>query len=225
MNINNNLTAPYKARMTDGNIKVDAYLFSLPPIKSCLNCDSCKSSCYALKAYKQYPNVQNLWDKNFNNDLISLYNDLNTQLKTISKQAEHKRVVRIHQSGDFYSLEYIMLWARLANKFKNILFYGYTKVLDHSKYFNKAINQLKAFDNVNIIESFIPNTKRKNFGSYEYAQRMSKKYDLKVCPVNKHNPKMDMIKCGLNRDTKYNKKGNEYCDHCLKNDNVCFVQH
>jgi len=212
----------YKKRMTDGNIKVDAYLFSLPPIKSCLNCESCKKSCYATKSYKQYPNVKNLWDKNFDNNLIQLEKDLTVQLKQIRKQKEYKRVIRIHQSGDFYSVDYINLWAKLAKRFDTVLFYGYTKVMDYSNGFNKAINGLKDLDNVNIISSFIPNTKRKNYGSYEYAKRMADKHNLKLCPVNKHNPNGDKIHCGKHRD---NKSGKIYCDHCLTNDNVCFVEH
>ena len=220
MDIINNLS--YKKRMTDKNIKVDAYLFSLPPVTSCLNSESCKKTCYAVKSYRQYPSVKSLWDKNFNGDLVSLERDLTIQLKKISKQKEYKRVVRIHQSGDFYNTDYINLWVKLANKFTNVVFYGYTKVLNHSKDFNTSINNLMALSNVNIIDSFIPNTNRKNYGTYEYVKRISSKYNLKLCPVNKHNSNADNIKCGKHRE---NKKGTIYCDHCLTNNNVCFVQH
>ena len=225
LTINNNLE--YRDRLTDSNKKVKGYLFSLPPVKSCLNCDSCKSSCYALKAYKQYPNVKNLWDSNFNlvkNNLKQLERDLTKQLTKISFQKKHKRVVRIHQSGDFYSTKYIKLWLKLAAKFNNILFYGYTKVENYNKEFNTLINQLSSLDNVNIIESFIKGTKRKNYGDFDYCQRVAEKTNAFICPVNKFNENQN-IHCGIDRDSKYNRNNATFCDYCFKNNNVVFVQH
>jgi len=214
----------HKNRLTNGNMKVKSYMFSLPPIKSCLNCDSCKVGCYAVKSYRQYPNVTKLWDSNFDlveNDLTTLFSHLYHQLKKISKQPKHKRVVRIHQSGDFFSYEYINVWRILAKRFDNILFYGYSKVLNHNQKFKTALNNFDSLENVNILDSTIPNTNRKNFGSVEYIQKMSKKYNLKICESE---PKNNIV-CGLERDNKYNKKGLKFCDYCIKNKGVLFVEH
>jgi hypothetical protein len=224
--LNNNLVAP-RARMTDSNIKVKAYLFSLPPIKSCLNHMSCFKSCYANKSYIQYPAVQNLWDDNFKlaqNDLDKLYFDLKSQCIKISKQVKHKRVIRIHQSGDFISAEYVYLWLKLANEFNNILFYGYTKVLNHSPTLYNAITELNTLSNVNIISSLIGNTQKKNYGSKQYALKVVKQTGAKLCPVNADNDNQN-IHCGLNRDKRYNKTNATYCDHCLVNNKVVFIQH
>lgn len=223
----NNLKAPYKKRMVDSNIKVKAWLFSMPPIESCLNNASCKSSCYAIKAYRQYPNVKALWGDNLDkakNNLDQLYNDLDTQCQSISKQKKHKRVIRIHQSGDFISTEYINLWYKLALKYTNILFYGYTKVLKHNNDFNVSINKLHGLKNANIISSLIGDTNRKNYGSMEYCKKVSEKTGAVICPVNSENENQN-IHCGLARATKYNKKGATFCDHCMKNSNIVFVQH
>jgi hypothetical protein len=226
MNLINNLYAP-KNRLTDGNIKVKAYLFSMPPIQSCLNHKSCFKSCYATKSYTQYPNVKKLWNDNFNlaqNELNHLYSDLKNQCLKISTQKKHKRVIRIHQSGDFISVEYINLWAKLANEFSNILFYSYTKVLNHSKPFYKAISELNTLKNVNIISSLIGNTQKKNYGSKKYALRVAKDTGAKLCPVNSDNDNQN-IHCGLERDKRYNKTNATYCDHCIKQSKVVFIQH
>jgi hypothetical protein len=40
-----------------------------------------------------------------------------------------KNVVRIHDSGDFYSKEYLLKWIEIAKRNKGALFYAYTKSL------------------------------------------------------------------------------------------------
>lgn len=194
--------------MTNSNQKVKAWLFSLPPVKSCLNSKSCENDCYALKAYKQYPSAMALWDFNFHlvqNDLEQLYKRLDEQLAKIAKSK--MRVVRIHQSGDFYSQEYIELWCKLAKKYTGIKFYGYTKVnniLD--------LTQLEKLDNVSIVKSLVAD-KYRNYGTVDYVQRMAPKHNAVICPATYGENKKE-IKCNL------------HCNACTKKDtNVFFVQH
>ena len=113
-----------KKRLTRGNVKVKAWLFSLPPIKSCINCSECASSCYATKSYRQYPSVKALWNSNFDlvkNDMFKLYDDLDRQLNSISKRSKLK-IVRIHQSGDFYNQTYVNMWFDLVSKYPDVTF-------------------------------------------------------------------------------------------------------
>jgi hypothetical protein len=42
-------------------------------------------------------------------------------------KSRRKRVVRVHESGDFYSVEYFRKWLKIARKLPNIQFYAYTK--------------------------------------------------------------------------------------------------
>lgn len=37
------------------------------------------------------------------------------------------KAVRIHDAGDFFNVDYLQLWIDLAEKYKDILFYAYTK--------------------------------------------------------------------------------------------------
>lgn len=194
--------------MTNSNQKVKAWLFSLPPVKSCLNSKSCEKDCYAKKAYQQYPSAKALWDYNFDlvqNNLGELYDRLDKQLAKISKSK--MRVVRIHQSGDFYSQEYVAVWQRLAKKYSGVTFYGYTKVdsiLD--------LTEFEALDNVSIVKSLVAG-KYRNYGTINYVERMSVKHDAIVCPATYGENKKE-IKCNL------------HCNACTKKDtNVFFVQH
>jgi len=49
-----------KLKIQRGNHKLHKGIltWSLPPILSCVNCEHCSKHCYALKAWKQYPNVR-----------------------------------------------------------------------------------------------------------------------------------------------------------------------
>ena len=196
--------------MTDSNVKVKAYLFSLPPIKSCLNCASCKTDCYATKAYNQYPSAKALWDFNFDlvqNDLPQLYSRLTKQLDKIVASKTSKKVVRIHQSGDFYTQAYLDMWASIASKYPSIKFYGYTKVdkiLDFAAF--------EALPNVAVVRSLIDG-KYRNYGTIDYVQRMKHKVFAIVCPATYGENKAD-IKCGVQ------------CGACInKGTKVLFVQH
>ena len=55
--------------------------------------------------------------------------------------------VRIHDSGDFYSIKYLSKWVQIANDNKDVIFYAYTKSI---KFF---INGLKLPKNLKIIFS------------------------------------------------------------------------
>lgn len=195
--------APRK-RMTNGNVKVKALLFSLTPVVSCLNSATCASTCYAVKSHRQYPSVRNLWDDNLdlaNNNLWALYDDLRAQLKT-TKQT----LVRIHQSGDFVSQAYVDMWATLAREFTSLTFYYYTKV-DHLFDFSR----LNTLSNVSEVQSML-NGKR-NYGSLGYVQRLAEETGAVICPATHGDDKKD-IKCGLN------------CTACMvKGAKVVFVQH
>ena len=190
-----------RKRLTNGNKKVKALLFSLPPVEACLNHKSCATTCYAVKSYRQYPSVKALWDNNMlhaKTDLFTLYDELCDQLSK-TKQT----IVRIHQSGDFISQEYLNMWAQIAERFDNIAFYGYTKVdeiLDFSP--------LDRLENVNIIRSMIDG--KRNYGSESYVTNLAEEYGAEICPATQGQD----VKCG------------ETCFKCMEpNKKIVFVQH
>ena len=190
-----------RKRLTRGNKKVDGLLFSLPPIKACLNCSSCASACYAVKSFRQYPSVRNLWEDNHRlakHGLGELYSDLVDQLAK-----EKQDLVRVHQSGDFISQDYVSMWEVIARKFKNKLFYAYTKV-DHLL----DLSYLEALPNFVLISSFIDG--KRNFGSRAYVDELVKDHGAVICPATLG----EDVKCGSG------------CRLCMvKGVKVAFVEH
>ena len=96
-------------------------------------CRKCKlgDGCYAkngayiwdkVKAAYAY-RLQQTKEPNFINSMLST---ISTKLKTANRQQKHL-VIRIHDSGDFYSKEYATKWLNIANTLKSVKFYAYTK--------------------------------------------------------------------------------------------------
>lgn len=123
------------------NDKVRYIIWNLPAVKTCpFRTIHCEDGCYALKAERMYPSVTPSREKNYND---SLKDDFSVRMiETIayyrnSKAFKNKLIiVRIHESGDFYSEEYAKKWVEVINYFRNdstIKFLCYTKSLP---YFN-----------------------------------------------------------------------------------------
>lgn len=190
-----------KKRLTNGNKKVNALLFSLPPIQSCMNHSTCAATCYAVKSYRQYPSVRALWDSNLQlarDNLWELYDSIKAQLLK-TKQT----IVRIHQSGDFISQAYLDMWCVIAREFPDITFYGYTKVdklLDFSRF--------DSLGNTNMIRSMIDGNR--NYGDLDYISSLATKYNAELCPATMG----EDVKCGTS------------CFKCMvPNTKVVFLQH
>ena len=88
--------------ISHGNMKIGKiFNINLPPGISCYKgvpCN-CNSGCYALKAYKMYPNVKKAWDENFEiyQDNPKYYFD-NIIIQLKSKKYFDR--FRWHSSGD-----------------------------------------------------------------------------------------------------------------------------
>ena len=99
---------------------------SLPPVLSCGNCSGCKRSCYALKAYKQYPLVRKAWRKNWEllrKDRLKYFSMVSAYL------SKHKpKFFRWHVAGDIVDQDYLE-WMK---NFALLLFPG-TKFLTFTK--------------------------------------------------------------------------------------------
>jgi hypothetical protein len=128
-------------KISTGNAKLkDTFIFSMTPVATCPGAtDECKRDCYAMKAYKQYPNVRTAWDHNTElskteefGSLVMQY--LLTELNSKRKTAKFRHF-RIHESGDFYNQNYLDKWIKIAKAFPMIEFLAYTKSgwLDYSQ--------------------------------------------------------------------------------------------
>lgn len=176
-------------------------ILNLPPIKTCVNCSTCADSCYAMFRY-QYPNVQQRWNRN----LEMTKEDNFVELSTIELKYKATPIVRFHESGDFYSDEYIDKCFDLAVANPNIFFFGYTK--------NKNALKLNVLANVNIIYSLIktPQGELRNYGTVEYCEYLRDTYNVPICPHG-YTADKDNFKCMID------------CQECKHYDSVCFVEH
>jgi hypothetical protein len=138
----------------DKNTKLDHPLFSLPAGHTCPYAEYCKTlvprdrekthntlikdygelRCYAANAETQYPATQaSRWR---NKDLLDLYPGVDGKAKLIINSIafyeyvkEPMTLLRVHESGDFYHLDYFDAWLKVAKFRPDILFYAYTKSL------------------------------------------------------------------------------------------------
>ena len=107
-------------------------IFNLPARKTCPGATAyCGKICYAMKAERMYKAAAAMrhhnWDASLNVFFVQAMTD---ELKTFKGDK-----VRIHESGDWYSQEYLDKWIQIAAAFPKITFLAYTKSynLDFSK--------------------------------------------------------------------------------------------
>lgn len=119
------------------NDKVRFLIWNLPSVKTCpFATELCKKSCYAKKAEAVYPSVLPSRETNYNDSLQADF--VANMIFTIEKYRASKAfcgrlmVVRIHESGDFYSKDYAQKWLAIIRHFADdntIIFHCYTKSL------------------------------------------------------------------------------------------------
>lgn len=129
-----------------GIAKKSVVSFDLPAGYTCPMASLCKSyanretgkitdgkdmifRCYAASGEAAFKNARLLRWHNF--DLLKVL-DFDGMVSLIENSLTNKiEVVRIHSSGDFFSLDYFNAWVRVAKNHPEIKFFGYTKVLPY----------------------------------------------------------------------------------------------
>jgi|TARA_R110002051_G_scaffold324070_2_gene419903 hypothetical protein len=79
--------------------------------------------CYALKGFFLMPNVSDAHKRNYEE---SLEDDFVQRTNTDIRR-NFMQVVRVHVGGDFYSVEYIHKWIKIAQLNPAVVFYAYTR--------------------------------------------------------------------------------------------------
>ena len=132
--------------------------FSLPRGITCPGATEwCKKYCYAAKGRHLYSSVRK---SRWNNYEISKREDfVEIMVRAIRKLSERLgvRVLRLHEEGDFYSVEYIKKWMRIAEKLPDIHFYTYTRSWRIPE-LRAALEELRKLPNFTIIASTDPYT-------------------------------------------------------------------
>lgn len=190
--------------LTSGNKKLDRSvgIFSLPAVVTCPNCSDCKASCYALAEETRWQNVYARRADNYALSHTSIFPEL--MIGEIKRKGF--KIVRIHESGDFYNLEYLSKWIKIARSLPDVKFYGYSKCFDR---FPNALKFFNSLPNVNIINSITP--LGKNYGNEDYINTL-RQNGYSLCPLQTIDP-AEGKKCM--RD----------CKLCLTAKKVCFIAH
>ena len=119
--------------ISEGNKKLgNIPNFNLPPVKACAPqaCASCGRDCYAMKAYRLYPNVRSGYNENL--DIIkNNIDDFKESMNTFLNQPNAPRFFRIHTAGDFVTKEYAQSWYELIQSHPQTKFLIFTKYWDN----------------------------------------------------------------------------------------------
>jgi len=126
----NLLTQNGKIKETGKKVGLNIFNFSIPAYKSssgkltCPFASACVKYCYAQKGnYKRFPKIGQLMEERYQLTKKTIFIALmNIEIK--KKKAD---AIRIHDSGDFYSNEYLNKWVQIAKDNPGVKFYAYTK--------------------------------------------------------------------------------------------------
>lgn len=98
-------------------------------LKTCPNAGLCANGCYARRGAYLFSSVV----KKFEERLVATQQSdfaskMQLDIDIAIKKAKNKKIyIRIHDSGDFYSVEYYMKWIAIMERNPDITFYAYTK--------------------------------------------------------------------------------------------------
>lgn len=115
------------------------------------------------------------------------------------------KFIRIHASGDFFSIDYIAMWQRIAAARKDVSLWTYTKN-------PAAVSAFDGLDNANIVKSIIP-SKGKNYGTCDYILALYEYLKAAGKPVY-------ICRCGIDPAQHCTN-----CKGCSVNEYVLFLEH
>lgn len=143
------------------NDKYLVYNFGIPAYKSasglktCPMAGKCKDGCYARTGFYRMGTVSRAYEYRLKMSqsvfFVTLMQKELDKATIKAKKQQKQLVIRIHDSGDFYSLDYFWRWVEIMENNPNTQFYAYTKMVPMFK------NFLKYFqfpDNFRLIYSF-----------------------------------------------------------------------
>lgn len=127
-----------KAKKTmEAHPELEIRTMSLPCIVSCPFAGKCKKGCYATQRRQAMPNCVMAYNENL--DMVlkgTFFEQLRGELIMYQVHARRNGVkpcVRLHDSGDFITEEYLDDWLAIMEEFPRIHFYAYTKCVSWIK--------------------------------------------------------------------------------------------
>jgi hypothetical protein len=94
---------------------------------TCPNAGICAKFCYAKNGTYMFSNVKKAHIEKL--ELVLNHRDLwiEMMLEELKKKKYDGKYIRVHDAGDFFSVDYTTDWFKIINANKNIIFYAYTK--------------------------------------------------------------------------------------------------
>lgn len=130
------------------------YSFGIPAFKdmagnfTCPNAAKCAIGCYARQGRYAMPNVKNAQETRL---ALTKSPEFVATINSEIQKRKGIKIVRIHDSGDFYDISYFDDWLKIAIANPKIKFYAYTKMISMVKLYTKGATLPK---NIKIIFSF-----------------------------------------------------------------------
>lgn len=179
------------------------FIFTLPATQEV--CGRVCPGCYAAKAQVRFPKT--VLPSRLNNLEASKQADFVDRIVSeLTKTRRQVNAVRIHESGEFYSQEYLNKWVNIASKLPELTFYAFTKRKQDFD-FSKAESQ----PNLVIIDSLKHG--KINYGDSSYLAKHPTQF---TCPATVK-ATADSTICGVN------------CNFCMakqaQNEGVKFAIH
>lgn len=144
------------------------FIFNLPATKQV--CGRVCPGCYAIKAQVRFPKTVLA-----SRERLFVASNSDTFVPTIISELQSTRraarTVRIHESGEFHSQEYLNKWEEIALACPDFTFYAFTK---RKRDFD--FSKLTALPNVSIIDSL-------HFGRLNYGLASETPSGAFVCPA------------------------------------------
>lgn len=144
----NLLTQNGKLKKTSEALKVRVFNFGIPAYRSasgkvtCPMADKCVSFCYAKKGPYTWSNVKPAFEKRYEVSKTDKF-VAKISAEIVLKEPDY---IRVHDSGDYYSKEYLNKWIQIAKNNPDVKFYSYTNSI-------QMIKNVKLPDNFDIIFS------------------------------------------------------------------------
>ena len=143
------------------------FIFTLPA--GMPTCNRVCKDCYALRSEVRFPAARayrlRMLDASRQPDFAQR---IITELSTTRRPA---RTVRIHESGDFHSQQYILAWHTIATALPHFTFYAFTKRLADFDF--SALSALPNFILINSLQH----------GGLNYAPLSNLRRDIFTCPA------------------------------------------
>jgi len=157
----NLLTQNNKLRKTSLENYARVLNFSIPAYKSldgkvtCPFAKDCVKYCYAQRGNYRFSNVKKGQQKRY--ELTKTDNFV--PIMNANIMLERPTHVRIHDSGDFYSIKYLNKWIQIARDNKDVIFYAYTKSIKFFKDIKLPKNMKIIFSEGSKIDNLIDYTR------------------------------------------------------------------